>query len=112
MTKDEKFAMAGLAAAEWQQVLSETVRNDTPGAGLFTGKLVIDPAVLQPSVTFRAQGMQTILHVTHDGAFSWHPDADALIEAMVKDEWNKATMHLLKRLRRFEQIAKSVEAHF
>jgi hypothetical protein len=79
----------------------------------FTGKFTIDASALKQAMTFYHPPSQlTILSVSEEGVFTWNKDADAQIEQMIAARNNLPIAHILKRLRRFEQIAKSVEEHF
>lgn len=60
-----------------------------------------------PSITFIGGINEQVLQVAHGGEFKWHENADAMIEDM-RGGSNQASMHILMRLRAYEQIAKSL----
>jgi hypothetical protein len=66
-------------------------------------KLVDAGAFLKPETMFFGGINEVILRVSHEGVFTWHENADAMIEDMDKRGGQGATVAILKRLRASEK---------
>ena len=76
-------------------------------APLYTAPVAATPAPAPQVLDFKCQlPGQEILHVSHDGVFTWHKDADKLIEEMDAT----GTKHILLALRRAATPAQAQQA--
>jgi hypothetical protein len=60
-------------------------------------------AIFRPETVFIGGINEVILRVSHEGVFTWHENADAMIEDMDQRGGQGATVAILKRLRASEK---------